>query len=415
MPVKIKQNINININSKDNTKKKKKRKTKRNVKKLNKHQKMLYNQNNVYDPNTKSMQTSMPSHGGGGSIILNKSGYDMTPYSSKNNISGMEEINKRFMDGFNNYHNNTLLPALNNYDRNVVKSGFNNLNNRLNKLNNDFNYSGVENEYFNRPSYDDDENLTRIYQNQQTLNEPKTPTTNPSDKMNKSKLTLQDLTLNDTESNNDLLDAFNESDDDKNTDSDDDKSTESDINSQNSNYSTFSEKLRARIANPANKGTISIEHFTNDVNPFNLTEDNLNQAFDPADGYKFKTDNVDVETVDDENENPEPKTLKQSEPKDEKLITELLLPMNLSQMNKAQLDYINENDKFLHIRDIKSKITKDEYLKMIKDKLFIKNEKNGWINKRGSLVFDIPKTLMTNAQIEAGKKLQNEVNTQNKK
>ena len=353
MPVKIKQNINININSKDNTKKKKKRKTKRNVKKLNKHQKMLYNQNNVYDPNTKSMQTSMSNYGGGGSIILNKSGYDMTPYSSKNNISGMEEINKRFMDGFNNYHNNTLLPALNNYDRNVVKSGFNNLNNRLNKLNNDFNYSGVENEYFNRPSYYDDENLTSVYQKQQTFNDvsplykPKSPTTKTSNKMNKSRLTLQELALSDTESNNELIKAYNNPlDDDKNTESDDD-----DINSQNSK----------RIANPANKGTISIEKFTSDVNPFigfNLTEDNLNQAFDPADGYKFKTEksndeNVDIETVDDENENPEPKTLKQSEPKDEKLITELLLPMNLSQMNKAQLDYINENDKFLHIRVIK--------------------------------------------------------------
>jgi len=80
----------------------------------------------------------MPSSGGGGSIIINKSGYDMTPYSNlpTNNTNNLriEDINQRFTEGFNNYHNNQLLPALNNYDRSIIQPQLQNVNNKFDEF-----------------------------------------------------------------------------------------------------------------------------------------------------------------------------------------------------------------------------------------------------------------------------------------
>ena len=144
MPVKIKQNININVNT---TSKKDKTKTKKATrgtkttrrKKTKKYQMVSYNpSNNAYNPNARTMQTSMPSSGGGGSIIINKSGYDMTPYSNlpTNNTNNLriEDINQRFTDGFNNYHTNTLMPALNNYDRSIIQPQLQNVNNKFDEF-----------------------------------------------------------------------------------------------------------------------------------------------------------------------------------------------------------------------------------------------------------------------------------------
>jgi hypothetical protein len=84
------------------------------------------------------MQTStMPSSGGGGSIILNKSGYDMKPYGqqmNENNVNNdmtkkIEDLNKKFTDGFNTYHNNTLLPALSNYHNSKIIPALNDYHN----------------------------------------------------------------------------------------------------------------------------------------------------------------------------------------------------------------------------------------------------------------------------------------------
>jgi len=138
MPVKIKQNININVNT---TSKKDKTKTKKTTrrKKTKKNQMVSYNpSNNTYNPNARTMQTStMPSSGGGGSIILNKSGYDMKPYGqqmNENNVNNdmtkkIEDLNKKFTDGFNTYHNNTLLPALSNYHNSKIIPALNDYHN----------------------------------------------------------------------------------------------------------------------------------------------------------------------------------------------------------------------------------------------------------------------------------------------
>ena len=81
MPVKIKQNINININTKSKTKQKRqKTNNKKKVKQLQNVQ-SSNRDNYAYNPNTKTLPTSMPNFGGGGSVILNKSGYDLQPYS----------------------------------------------------------------------------------------------------------------------------------------------------------------------------------------------------------------------------------------------------------------------------------------------------------------------------------------------
>jgi len=137
MPVKIKQNININVNT---TSKKNKTKTKKTTrrKKTKKNQMVSYNpSNNAYNPNARTMQTSMPSSGGGGSIIINKSGYDMKPYGqqmNENNVNNdmtkkIEDLNKKFTDGFNTYHNNTLLPALSNYHNSKIIPALNDYHN----------------------------------------------------------------------------------------------------------------------------------------------------------------------------------------------------------------------------------------------------------------------------------------------
>ena len=293
--------------------------------------------NNAYNPNARTMQTStMPSSGGGGSIIINKSGYDMTPYSNlpTNNTNNLriEDINQRFTDGFNNYHTNTLMPALNNYDRSIIQPQLQNVNNKFdefeagfknyhdnfiqpsfyeagrnhdalntkintNRSNHEIEISNAFDNYHKDviiPTYnnfrndfdshlnDYDQNLTSIYRNQMLLNN--------DIKLSQKQHTRKELDNNKLEyvidSSPPIFDHFKD---------------QNKYVYHNSDYDSSSEIIDPYDINtdPYDMNSISTynskdEFIDSDVAPFqqfiNSNDNSLTKPFDPADGYKFKPD-----------------------------------------------------------------------------------------------------------------------------
>jgi len=433
MPVKIKQNININVNTsskKDKTKTKKA--TRR--KKKNKNQLVSYNpSNNAYNPNARTMQTSMSSSGGGGSIILNKPDYSKVPYGLQMNDNmnnemnkKIEDINKRFTDGFNTYHNNTLLPVLNNYHDTLIKPGFQNVDNKVNKLEVDFN------------NYHNNTLLPALNNYHDTLIKPGFQKVN--NKFNKLEVDFNNYhnnyvhpSFNETKENHDTLKlklnenqlnsqahkdgmspsyhAFRSDFDDLNSVnssnllstkddlvySDDDESFNLFQHFKNSNennqeisqqpefdFSRGPEYRRNQdIINEINVKKERIKELKakrkqGEEDIFNLYQDSLTIPFDEADGYKLKPDF------------PE-------ETQPHAIIEEIELPMNLSAMNMSQLKYII-NKLNLSIDNNANSI--DEYRDEIVD---IMKEREP--NNDSKLIFNIPTNLMTDEQIQTGEEL----------
>jgi len=489
MPVKIKQNINININTNGKETKKdktKKARTKRNIKKakMQNASELLKKRNYGYDPNSKTIMEPPKTMGGGGTIQLNKTDYDMLPYSrftNPNNSSTnlTNDLNNRFLDyeknhknlydnfktGFNNYHNDFILPELEKtkkrHDKLNTQVNMNEINEELGKEKMLNSIDDTFQEGFKMYHKDviepylkhHNDNLTNIYHTQNNLYDNYQSAYNKiipdldriHDKMNNIQL-VQHQIIND-QLPADYTNSFINSSDVNRIDYivDNDqidmpfidyssprllenyqpentikyeskivpkwltllKTSSSeindpyDLNNIKSSLSPINTKDDQQISNFNLKDDYFSQAF--DDSSFNSKDDNLTQAFkNPSFGYLLKHETGVKPNV--EVETVEDETPLVQEVEDESPLTVV------QEVEPLPMNLAGMNMNMLNYINVKNKLgitmmdykTVDQFKNLIKAKM-------PKTDKDRKLIFDIPVNLMTDAEIKAGKAYKKEL------